>query len=159
MSRPLRSTMVPPRCFNTIPAPALMTMAMPAITAKAANRLPLTPHRGRKIFKGQRSLPIVNRPAIPPPPAKVELRAAVSRYQVNKSGKFEAFAQFCEAPKTKRPARGRPFRMFSIRMFSIKEGSILGDHRTTPVEARGQAGLHNILDGGQAAGRSTTRTD
>src|SRR5258708_9697823 len=101
MSRPLRSTMVPPRCFNTIPAPALMTMAMPAITAKAANRLPLTPHRGRKIFKGQRSLPIVNRPAIPPPPANVELPAAVSRYQVYKSGKFEAFAQFCEAPKQK----------------------------------------------------------
>jgi len=40
MSRPLRSVIDTPRCPNTKPAPALMTMAMPAITAKAAKRLP-----------------------------------------------------------------------------------------------------------------------
>jgi hypothetical protein len=49
-------------------APALMTMAMAAITAKAANRLPLTPHRGRKNLEGQPSLPIVKRTAMLPPP-------------------------------------------------------------------------------------------
>ena len=43
MSRPLRSTMVPPSCPSTRPAPALITIAMPAMTAKAAKRLPLTP--------------------------------------------------------------------------------------------------------------------
>ena len=32
---------------STRPAPALMTIAMPAITAKAANRLPLTPNCGK----------------------------------------------------------------------------------------------------------------
>src|SRR5258707_8391453 len=48
MSRPLRSVIDTPRCPNTRPAPALMTMAMPAITAKAAKRLPLTPHCGRR---------------------------------------------------------------------------------------------------------------
>ena len=47
MSRPLRSTMAPPRCPSTMPAPALITIAMPAITAKAANRLPLTPNFGK----------------------------------------------------------------------------------------------------------------
>jgi hypothetical protein len=89
-----------------MPAPALITIAMPAITAKAANRLPLTPHCGRKNLKGQPSLPIVNRAAMLSPPAKsvrMSRWAAVSRYRVNKSGKLNDFRDFC-AVKTKRPA-------------------------------------------------------
>ncbi len=75
MSRPLSSTIALPRCPSTMPAPALMTMAMPAITAKAANRLPLTPHRGRSRPESlpslviATSLPIVNRNAMMSPPA------------------------------------------------------------------------------------------
>ncbi|MHC2688380.1 hypothetical protein ACVME9_000871 [Bradyrhizobium liaoningense] len=53
MSRPLSSVMRPPRFCSARPAPAAITRPMPAITAKAANRLPRTPHfgilkRGRK---------------------------------------------------------------------------------------------------------------
>jgi hypothetical protein len=44
-----------------------MMSAMPAMTAKAANRLPLTPHRGRKKPKSLPSLPIENRRAMPFP--------------------------------------------------------------------------------------------
>ena len=53
MSRPLRSTMVSPMLTqDTKPAPALITIAMPAMTAKAANRLPLTPNlRKAKAFE------------------------------------------------------------------------------------------------------------
>ena len=57
--------MVPPRLRSTRPAPAEITIAMAAITAKAANRLPLTPQRGRKKPK---TLPRPNAmpaPAIP----------------------------------------------------------------------------------------------
>ncbi len=61
MSRPDRSTMVPPMCRSTMPAPALMTTAMAAITANAANRLPLTPHLGRKLAN---ILPMLKRTAI-----------------------------------------------------------------------------------------------
>ena len=63
MSRPLRSIMVPPRCPSTMPAPALITIAMPAITAKAANRLPLTPHCGRN-RPGLAGSPLVDRNAM-----------------------------------------------------------------------------------------------
>jgi hypothetical protein len=54
---------------------ALITMAMPAITANAANRLPLTPQRGRKNFRYRpkllilKRLPIVKRAAMLSPPA------------------------------------------------------------------------------------------
>ena len=67
MSRPLRSTIIPPRCPSTRPAPALMTIAMPAITANAANRLPLTPNFG-KLKPLRRDLPMLDRNAICPPP-------------------------------------------------------------------------------------------
>jgi len=39
---------------------------MPAITAKAAKRLPLTPYRGRNNLVVQPDLPIVNRAVISP---------------------------------------------------------------------------------------------
>jgi len=54
--------MVPPRWPSTRPAPALITIAMPAITAKAANRLPLTPHRGSR--RGAMDLPLRDQSAI-----------------------------------------------------------------------------------------------
>jgi hypothetical protein len=56
MSRPLKSIIISPSWPSTMPAPALMTMAIPAIPAKAAKRLPRMPHRRR------RSL---NRPNLP----------------------------------------------------------------------------------------------
>lgn len=62
MSRPLRSIMVLPRWLNTKPAPAEITRPMPAITAKAANRLPRTPHFG--ILKRGRKRPRLRRIAI-----------------------------------------------------------------------------------------------
>src|ERR1700687_5928245 len=90
-----------------MPAPALMTMAMPAITAKAANRLPLIPHCGRKNLEGQPSLAIVNRTAMLPRPAR-SLGSIVRRqYQVTrltKSGKFDGFAQFLRVETKKSPA-------------------------------------------------------
>ena len=61
---------VSPSWPSTMPAPALITMAMPAITAKAANRLPLTPHRGRRKPNNLPRLPIENRHAMSFPPAK-----------------------------------------------------------------------------------------
>src|SRR5260370_23814606 len=63
MSRPLRSSIDPPRCPSTMPAPALITTAMPAITPKAANKLPLTPHF-RRWKPRPRNLPIVDRNAM-----------------------------------------------------------------------------------------------
>ena len=88
MSRPLRSTMVPPSRPSIRPAPAEMTIAMPAMTAKAANRLPLTPKR--KPLSRE-----LDRPAICPLSRLRYLemfpRAAVSRYPVNKFGTGKAF--------------------------------------------------------------------
>jgi hypothetical protein len=81
-----------------MPAPALMTIAMPAITAKAANRLPLTPHCGRKNLNGQPSLPIVNRAAMLSPPAKSARMNRWAQYRVTrltKSGKLNDFRDFC----------------------------------------------------------------
>ena len=63
MSLPLRSTMVLPSCPRTIAAPALITIAMPAITPKAANRLPLTPHFGKRMPLSL-NLPMRNRIAM-----------------------------------------------------------------------------------------------
>jgi hypothetical protein len=67
MSLPLRSTMTPPRWPSTRPAPAEITMAMPAMTAKAENRLPRTPNFGRRNL-GSFGLPTVKRNAICPEP-------------------------------------------------------------------------------------------
>jgi hypothetical protein len=68
-----------------------MTIAMPAMTAKAANRLPLTPKRK----------PLdLNRAAICPPRLRyleVFPRAAVSLYPVNKFGTGRLFAAFLPA--------------------------------------------------------------
>ncbi len=73
MSRPLRFTMLPPRWFSTQPAPALIAIAMPAMTAKAANRLPLTPHFG-KPKPLSLNLPMPNRNAIACPNPKMKVR-------------------------------------------------------------------------------------
>jgi hypothetical protein len=71
-----------------------MTIAMPAMTAKAANRLPLTP----KLKPLSREL---DRAAICPLPRlrylEVFPRAAVSRYPVNKFGTGRLFAAFLAA--------------------------------------------------------------
>src|SRR6185437_8235571 len=48
MSCPLKSSIDLPSCPSTMAATVEITMAMPAITAKAANRLPRTPQRGRR---------------------------------------------------------------------------------------------------------------
>ena len=116
MSRPLRSIIISPSWPSTMPAPALMTMAIPAIPAKAANRLPRIPHRRC------RSL---NRPNLPdvaghamrsprPSHSKVESRAAVSRYLVNKIGKMPWILLISPRPN-KRPAQGRPFLFRKLR--------------------------------------------
>ena len=93
MSLPLRSTMVTPRRPSSRPAPALITIAMPAMTAKATKRLPLTPNRG-KLKPLSLNLPTLNRNAMCPSPRLRYLemfpRAAVSRYPVNNSGKPRA---------------------------------------------------------------------
>jgi hypothetical protein len=58
-----------------------MTIAMPAMTAKAANRLPLTPKAKTLGFESCRHLPAAR-------PRYLEMfpRAAVSLYPVNKFG-------------------------------------------------------------------------
>ena len=67
-------------------------MAMPAMTANAENRLPLTPQRGRKNLKYRPRLPNVKRTAMLSPPATfVRFKnnwSAVSRYRVNKIAKI-----------------------------------------------------------------------
>src|ERR1700719_163862 len=79
-----------------MPAPALMTMAMPAIAAKAANRLPLTPQRRRE--KPRRAkLPMPDRNAMLSA-SRDQSPAAVSRYPVNKIGKIRGFlANFADS--------------------------------------------------------------
>ena len=88
MSRPLRSTMVPPSRPSISPAPAEITIAMPAMTAKAANRLPLTPKR-KPLTRN------LDSNAICPLPRLRYLGmfpgAAVSRYPVNSFGKTKPF--------------------------------------------------------------------
>ena len=73
MSRPLRSIIISPSWPSTMPAPALMRMAMPAIPAKAANRLPRIPHRRREKLN-RPNLPDVDGNAMSSPPShsKVE---------------------------------------------------------------------------------------
>jgi hypothetical protein len=68
-----------------------MTIAMPAMTAKAANRLPLTPKRKPLDLNRADICPL-------PRPRYLEMfpRAAVSRYPVNKFGTGKAFRpHFC----------------------------------------------------------------
>jgi hypothetical protein len=72
-----------------MPAPALMRIAMPAITAKAANRLPLTPNFGNWIRARNLSPRLLDRNAIaaaPAPPPEDEMRSGVSISPVNKIG-------------------------------------------------------------------------
>jgi hypothetical protein len=66
-----------------------MIIAIPAIPAKAAKRLPLMPHRSRRKLN-RRNLPDVDGNAITvPAPVNLEVnRVAVSRYLVNKIGKM-----------------------------------------------------------------------
>jgi hypothetical protein len=65
-----------------------MTIAMPAMTAKAANRLPLTPKL--------KPLDLIRAAICPPRPRYLEVfpRAAVSLYPVNKFGTGRLFAAF-----------------------------------------------------------------
>ena len=69
MSVPERSTITPPRWRSTRPAPAEITMAMPAMMAKAENKLPRTPNFGRRILRNP-SLPIEIPNAIAPSPIR-----------------------------------------------------------------------------------------
>ena len=91
------------------PAPALMTRAMPAITAKAANRLPLTPHRGRKKPMSLPSLPIARSPRHVVPARTVPWDGSFGRqYRVTrliKSGRFTGFAPISAVPKTQQKGR------------------------------------------------------
>ena len=89
MSRPLGSPMVPPSLPSISPAPALMMIAMPAMTAKAAKRLPLTP-KLKPLSPGLLILMAIC------PPFRLRYlgvfpRAAVSRCPVNKFGKPGSF--------------------------------------------------------------------
>src|SRR6185312_12556073 len=94
MSRPLRSTMVPPSRPSIRPAPAEMTIAMPAMTAKAANRLPLTPKR-KPLSRD------LDRAVICPLSRLRYLemfpRAAVSLYPVNKFGYRKGFRRIFDS--------------------------------------------------------------
>src|ERR1700730_15807204 len=143
MSRPLRSSIEPPRCPSTVPAPALITMAMPAITAKAANRLPLTPHFGRRKPR-PRNLPIVDRNAILSASRSLHLLDEFERqYRVTrliKSGTFVRSAQILRIENKKAGARPAFPRLLSIRC-----GSVPRDHRATPVEAIVDASLDGML--------------
>src|SRR2546421_9099463 len=73
-------------------APALMRMAIPAITANAANRLPLTPHRGRRKLKNL----IFSRIAMPPPPPKASGKhwQQYRGTRLTKSRSFRSFGEF-----------------------------------------------------------------
>jgi hypothetical protein len=86
-----------------------MRIAIPAIPAKAAKRLPLMPHRSRRKLN-RRNLPDVDGIAIKvPAPVNLEVnRVAVSRYLVNKIGKMPWILLISPRPN-KRPAQGRPF--------------------------------------------------
>ena len=104
MSRPLKSIIISPSWPSTMPAPTLMRIAIPAIAAKAAKRLPLMPHRScRK--RNRRNLPDVDGNAIKvPAPVDLEVnRVAVSRYLVNKIGKMPGILRISPWPN-KRPA-------------------------------------------------------
>src|SRR4051812_29647621 len=88
-----------------------MTIAMPAITAKAANKLPRTPHFGPRNFSDL-SLPgtrastmILLQPAHHlVDGSRVEYRGT----RLIKSGESAKSFNFA-APNAERPARGRPF--------------------------------------------------
>src|SRR5260370_29630466 len=143
MSRPLRSSIEPPRCPSTMPAPVLITMAMPAITAKAANRLPLTPHFGRQKPR-PRNLPIVDRNAMLSasrslhPEDEFERQYRVTR--LTKSATFAGSEQILRIESKKAGARPA-----FPKLFSIRRGSVLRDHRATPVEALVDASLDGML--------------
>ena len=85
-----------------MPAPALMTIAMPAMTAKAANRLPLTPHFGRP-KPPSLNLPMLNRNAIACPALnpKVKVRRQYRDTRLTKSGKPDRVARFLCSKKQK----------------------------------------------------------
>src|SRR3954447_11746201 len=77
-------------------APTLMRMAIPAITANAANRLPLTPHRGRRKLTN----PLFNRTAMPPAPQKASGKHS-QQYRgtrLTKSRSFRSFGEFDAFP-------------------------------------------------------------
>jgi hypothetical protein len=65
-----------------------MRIAIPAIAAKAAKRLPLMPHRSRRKLN-RLNLPDLDGTAMSSPRVNLEVnRGAVSRYVVNKIGKL-----------------------------------------------------------------------
>src|SRR6266436_1516788 len=144
MSRPLRSVIDTPRCPNTRPAPALMTMAMPAITAKAAKRLPLTPHCGRR-KPGPGNLPTVIGNAMlsasrsRSSPGRSRRQYRVTR--LTKSGTFAANAQNLRIGRKKGRHKAGLFR----ESVQVRSGSIPRDHRATPVEAIVDASLNRML--------------
>ena len=160
MSRPLRSTMVPPSRPSISPAPALMTIAMPAMTAKAAKRLPLTP-KLKPLCPGLLILM-----AICPPPRLRYLgmfpRAAVSWYPVNKFGKLGRFSRFFGA----RPVNLTEFSANRKSRQSKKAGvtaglpqsrierrSVARNHRAAEVEAIIDADLEGVFVEAEVAER------
>src|SRR5580700_8708060 len=123
---------------------------MPAMTAKAANRLPRTPHRGR------------NKPSTLPRPNRTAI-ACPRRYLCKKYGREyrgSGLIKLGEDPilrnkrsrKRKRPAMSRPF---VKTWFRLREGrgSVARDDRAAPVEAVVHAGLDDVVVGGEGAGR------
>src|SRR6202035_5721499 len=119
-----------------MPAPALMMMAMPAMAAKAANRLPLTPQRRREKPRPAK-LPMPDRDAMLSA-SRDQSPAAVSRYPVNKIGKIRGFlANFADFEG--RCAAG-PFSSISARRRSVPR-----DRRARPVEAVADCRLHDMF--------------
>src|ERR1700731_4625995 len=126
-----------------MPAPALMMMAMPAMAAKAANRLPLTPQRRREKPRPAK-LPMPDRNAMLSA-SRDQSPAAVLRYPVNKIGKIRGFlANFADSKAGAEPA-------FSL--ISTRRRSVPRHPRARPVEAVVDGRLHDMFVVAEAAER------
>jgi hypothetical protein len=83
-------------------------MVMPAMTANAANRLPLTPNRGRENFKYRPKPPIFTRNAMLPRPQFQKNNypwRAVSFHPVNKTANVRGICRFLRHKNKKAGAR------------------------------------------------------
>src|SRR6201987_5225047 len=171
MSCPEKSIMTPPRWRNKKPEPDELQIAIAAITAKAANRLPLTPKRGRR---NPKNLPIPHRKAMPNAPSRYQSTKAaeVSRYPVKKSGILKLSAQSLSNKRK----RGRRWAGLSVECVNAwlehdpekcvavfrkdhaqLESSVVRSDRVAPVEAVVHAGRDGVVIGAEAAGRTQAR--